>query len=201
MAKLLTLLFEVTELFDMRTRPELILLQKTMVVVEGVARTLDPRLQLWSASEPVVGDGSSNISAPRGSPTTPATDFRHCPLHDSAAAIAARAESASAEFDDINPERRSGSTRGREDDRRCAGRRPARRPSRALDPGARLPRLSLRRAVLSLRGRGTMPAIGSGSRKRRSLWKTNGFFSSSAAGSPPTRASTSSAGCASAAPR
>jgi ubiquinone biosynthesis protein len=54
MAKLLTLLFEVTELFDMRTRPELILLQKTMVVVEGVARSLDPRLDIWSAADPVV---------------------------------------------------------------------------------------------------------------------------------------------------
>ncbi|WP_292128272.1 2-polyprenylphenol 6-hydroxylase, partial [Mesorhizobium sp.] len=42
MAKLLTLLFEVTDLFDMATRTELVLLQKTMVVVEGVARTLDP---------------------------------------------------------------------------------------------------------------------------------------------------------------
>ena len=42
MAKLLTLLFEVTELFDMRTRPELILLQKTMVVVEGVGRDARP---------------------------------------------------------------------------------------------------------------------------------------------------------------
>ena len=42
MARLLTLLFEVTELFDMQTRTELVLLQKTMVVVEGVARTLDP---------------------------------------------------------------------------------------------------------------------------------------------------------------
>ena len=42
MAKLLMLLFEVTGLFDMQTRPELLLLQKTMVVVEGVARTLDP---------------------------------------------------------------------------------------------------------------------------------------------------------------
>ena len=38
MARLLTLLFEVTGIFDMRTRPELLLLQKTMVVVEGVAR-------------------------------------------------------------------------------------------------------------------------------------------------------------------
>ena len=54
MAKLLTLLFEVTALFDMRTRTELVLLQKTMVVVEGVARALDPRLDMWSTSEPVV---------------------------------------------------------------------------------------------------------------------------------------------------
>jgi ubiquinone biosynthesis protein len=54
MAKLLTLLFEVTALFDMRTRPELLLLQKTMVVVEGVARGLDPKLDMWTTSEPVV---------------------------------------------------------------------------------------------------------------------------------------------------
>jgi ubiquinone biosynthesis protein len=54
MAKLLTLLFENTALFDMRTRPELVLLQKTMVVVEGVARTLDPKLDMWSTAAPVV---------------------------------------------------------------------------------------------------------------------------------------------------
>jgi ubiquinone biosynthesis protein len=54
MAKLLTLLFEVTGLFDMRTRPELILLQKTMVVVEGVARSLDSQLDMWKVAEPVV---------------------------------------------------------------------------------------------------------------------------------------------------
>jgi ubiquinone biosynthesis protein len=54
MAKLLLLLFEVTGLFDMRTRPELLLLQKTMVVVEGVARSLDPRLDMWTVAEPVV---------------------------------------------------------------------------------------------------------------------------------------------------
>jgi ubiquinone biosynthesis protein len=54
MAKLLTLLFEVTALFDMKTRIELVLLQKTMVVAEGVARTLDPKLDVWSTSEPVV---------------------------------------------------------------------------------------------------------------------------------------------------
>jgi ubiquinone biosynthesis protein len=56
MAHLLTLLFEVTELFAMKTRPELVLLQKTMVVVEGVARSLDPRFNMWVAAEPVVSD-------------------------------------------------------------------------------------------------------------------------------------------------
>ncbi len=54
MARLLTLLFEITALFDMRTRTELVLLQKTMVVVEGVARRFDPQLNIWATSEPVV---------------------------------------------------------------------------------------------------------------------------------------------------
>jgi ubiquinone biosynthesis protein len=54
MARLLVQLFQVTELFDMATRPELLLLQKTMVVAEGVARSLDPDLDMWEAAEPVV---------------------------------------------------------------------------------------------------------------------------------------------------
>jgi ubiquinone biosynthesis protein len=54
MARLLSLLFEVTALFDMRTRTELVLLQKTMVVAEGVARTLDPKLDIWKTCDPVV---------------------------------------------------------------------------------------------------------------------------------------------------
>jgi ubiquinone biosynthesis protein len=66
MAKLLTLLFEVTELFDMATRPELVLLQKTMVVVEGVARTLDPAFNMWKTSEPVVGQWIRHNLGPRG---------------------------------------------------------------------------------------------------------------------------------------
>jgi ubiquinone biosynthesis protein len=54
MGQLLGQLFQYTEVFDMRTRPELILLQKTMVVVEGVGRSLDPELNMWVVSEPVV---------------------------------------------------------------------------------------------------------------------------------------------------
>src|SRR5262249_20304836 len=53
MADLLGQLFAYTEVFDMQTRPELILLQKSMVIVEGVARGLDPNLNLWTAAEPI----------------------------------------------------------------------------------------------------------------------------------------------------
>ena len=66
MAKLLTLLFEITELFDMKTRPELVMLQKTMVVVEGVARTLDTRLDMWSTAEPVVREWIERNLGPLG---------------------------------------------------------------------------------------------------------------------------------------
>ncbi|MFN3890077.1 MAG: 2-polyprenylphenol 6-hydroxylase [Beijerinckiaceae bacterium] len=66
MAKLLSLLFEITALFDMRTRTELVLLQKTMVVVEGVARSLDPRLDMWSTAEPVVSEWIRQKLGPAG---------------------------------------------------------------------------------------------------------------------------------------
>ena len=38
----------------MHLRPELVLLQKTMMTVEGVARRIDPDLDIWGASDPVV---------------------------------------------------------------------------------------------------------------------------------------------------
>jgi len=54
MARLLSHLFDVTERFGMETRTELILLQRTMVVVEGVGRSLDPSLNIWDTAKPVV---------------------------------------------------------------------------------------------------------------------------------------------------
>ncbi len=66
MAKVLTLLFEITGLFDMATRTELVMLQKTMVVVEGVARTLDPHLDMWTTAEPVVRDWLTRNLGPIG---------------------------------------------------------------------------------------------------------------------------------------
>ncbi|RUS59740.1 2-polyprenylphenol 6-hydroxylase [Pseudorhodobacter sp. E13] len=54
MARLLAYLFEVTERFGMETRTELILLQRTMVVVEGVARSLNPQTNIWHDARPIV---------------------------------------------------------------------------------------------------------------------------------------------------
>ncbi|HSZ73885.1 MAG TPA: 2-polyprenylphenol 6-hydroxylase [Rhizomicrobium sp.] len=54
MARLLQQLFETTRRFDMEAQPQLVLLQKTMVVVEGVARNLDPDFDIWEASRPVI---------------------------------------------------------------------------------------------------------------------------------------------------
>jgi ubiquinone biosynthesis protein len=54
MARLLDQLFETTRRFDMQLQPQLVLLQKTMVVVEGVARNLDPGFDIWEASRPVI---------------------------------------------------------------------------------------------------------------------------------------------------
>ena len=52
--KLLKQLFDITEKFNMQTQPQLLLLQKTMVVVEGVARKLDPDANIWDISKPVL---------------------------------------------------------------------------------------------------------------------------------------------------
>jgi ubiquinone biosynthesis protein len=54
MARLLGYLLETSERFGMETRTELILLQRTMVVVEGVARSIDPHSNIWEAAKPVV---------------------------------------------------------------------------------------------------------------------------------------------------
>ncbi len=51
---LLKQLFEITEKYNMHTQPQLLLLQKTMVVVEGVARKLNPETNIWKTSRPVL---------------------------------------------------------------------------------------------------------------------------------------------------
>ncbi len=65
MARLLQQLFETTRRFDMELQPQLVLLQKTMVVVEGVARSLDPDFDIWEASRPVIGEWMADQIGPR----------------------------------------------------------------------------------------------------------------------------------------
>ena len=56
MGRVLAQLFQITEQFDMVTQPQLLLLQKTMVTVEGVARSFDPKVNIWDASEDIVAN-------------------------------------------------------------------------------------------------------------------------------------------------
>ena len=62
---LLAQLFEITEKFNMATQPSLLLLQKTMVVVEGVARKLHPETNIWEVSRPVLEEWLKNIKSPK----------------------------------------------------------------------------------------------------------------------------------------
>ncbi len=62
--KLLKQLFDVTEKFNMQTQPQLLMLQKTMVVVEGVARKLNPETNIWKTSKPVLEKWLSETKDP-----------------------------------------------------------------------------------------------------------------------------------------
>ena len=64
MARLLQQLLDVTDLFDMPMQPQLMFLQRTMVVAEGVARSLDPSFNMWAAAEPVIKDWISREMGP-----------------------------------------------------------------------------------------------------------------------------------------
>jgi len=50
----------------MAERPELILLQKNMALVEGVGRMLDPNMEIWSIAEPIVGNWIKQKAGPKG---------------------------------------------------------------------------------------------------------------------------------------
>ena len=76
MARVLLQLFDVTELFDMALRTELVLLQKTMVQAEGVARRLDPAFDMWGAAEPVVTRYVRRQLGPEGMAEELLTDAR-----------------------------------------------------------------------------------------------------------------------------
>lgn len=64
-ARLLAQLFRVTGQFGMPTQPQLLLLQKTMVLTEGIGRTLAPDLNMWALSQPLIEDWAMrNLSPP-----------------------------------------------------------------------------------------------------------------------------------------
>ncbi|MEP6342178.1 MAG: AarF/UbiB family protein [Maricaulaceae bacterium] len=54
MSKVLLQLFEITDIFDMKMQPQLIMLQKTMMQSEGVCRRLDANFDMWETSRPIV---------------------------------------------------------------------------------------------------------------------------------------------------
>ena len=60
LAKLLAQLFDVTKTFQMETQPQLLLLQKTMLVAEGVGRQLHPETNMWELARPLVEDWVKN---------------------------------------------------------------------------------------------------------------------------------------------
>ncbi len=64
-ANLLAQLFEITEKFNMHTQTQLLLLQKTMVVVEGVARKINPETNIWEVSRPVLENWMQSIKGPK----------------------------------------------------------------------------------------------------------------------------------------
>ncbi len=62
---LLAQLFEITEKFNMQTQTPLLLLQKTMVTVEGVARKLSPETNIWEVSRPILEEWIKNLKGPK----------------------------------------------------------------------------------------------------------------------------------------
>ena len=67
---LLSQLFEITEKFNMATQTQLLLLQKTMVVVEGVARKLYPETNIWNVSKPILENWLENLKGPKATFTS-----------------------------------------------------------------------------------------------------------------------------------
>jgi len=63
-SRLLSQLFEITEKFNMQTQTQLLLLQKTMVVVEGIARKIDPDTNIWAVSKPILEDWLTSFKDP-----------------------------------------------------------------------------------------------------------------------------------------
>jgi ubiquinone biosynthesis protein len=64
LARLLAQLFTITERFEMQTQPQLLLLQKTMLVAEGVGRRLHPDTNMWELAKPLIDDWMEDALSP-----------------------------------------------------------------------------------------------------------------------------------------
>ena len=64
---MLAQLFQITERFNMATQTQLLLLQKTMVVVEGVSRKLYPETNIWNVSKPILEHWIKDVKSPKAS--------------------------------------------------------------------------------------------------------------------------------------
>jgi ubiquinone biosynthesis protein len=80
-AELLLCMFAVTERFQMETQPELLLLQKTMVVIEGVARELADDINIWELAKPLVSKWMMENMGPKAQLEFIAGDLKH-QIHD-----------------------------------------------------------------------------------------------------------------------
>jgi len=72
LAEVLIKLFRMAQRYELTLQPQLILLQKTLLNIEGVGRLLDPKLDIWAVARPVL----ENILAERYSPQRLAVEFR-----------------------------------------------------------------------------------------------------------------------------
>ena len=76
-AELLFYLFAVTERFQMETQPQLLLLQKSMVVMEGVTRELHSDINIWELAKPLIADWAVEHLGPKGKTQRLVKDVQH----------------------------------------------------------------------------------------------------------------------------
>ena len=75
LGRLLQQLFQITETFEMETQPQLLLLQKTLLMAEGMGRRLDPTVNMWSLAQPLIEDWMRNHRGPEARLSEFLTDF------------------------------------------------------------------------------------------------------------------------------
>jgi ubiquinone biosynthesis protein len=111
-AQLLGQLFRVTATFGMETQPDLLLLQKSMLVAEGTSRALCPEANFWMLARPLIEDWIAETMGPEAQLREAARAVREALVHmpETVRRLdkASRALAASAPSPSATPDRRSG---------------------------------------------------------------------------------------------